>query len=519
MRARRLRAPLALGGRWSLTVRVACVLAAGSIVHPAEVLAGQPGGKRGSAGVAAATATEAKLRYARGRRLVEAGQFRAALDELFVSNRLAPHPSAAFLVAQCLELLGRLDDAFSAYEEYLSHDLTDVEREEGRLALARILGKVARLRVTSSPAGAAIFLDNETLGLYGRTPRTLAASRGEHRLIVKLAGFEPYTQMIHMKRTQELHVHAELIRRQGAVHVSSTPSRARVRLGGEDGPTLGWTPGDLSAPIGRALLHISREGYRPVTTEVSVEEAEPRRLDVVLPPLPPPTGQLRIVSNVSSALVELDGHKVGFSPMVLDVGEGPHGLMVSKDGFRSWTGTVAITRAETNAINVTLEAMLGRVRVIANVPSALVYVDGSETGFAPVVIPLSDGEHQLLVERPGYRPWRGTVASARQRTIVADVLLQPSTQQVGRGPWPWVLLGTTGAAGVSWLGVGLATLESQKDYERAPSNELLDHHHFMQKASNALMGITLGAAVITSAMFLFGEDRRERESSVAISHP
>ena len=75
------------------------------------------------AGARADTATEAKLRFDLGVQLLQQRKVREALGELFVSNRLSPNPNALFNIGLCLESLGREDEAFSTYSEYLAFEV------------------------------------------------------------------------------------------------------------------------------------------------------------------------------------------------------------------------------------------------------------------------------------------------------------------------------------------------------------------------------------------------------------
>src|ERR1700687_2469422 len=92
------------------------------------------------AGVARAdSATEAKLRFDHGLELSARGKVQEALNEFFTSNRLSANSSVMFNIAASLAYLGRFNEAFSAYSEYLAQDLSPTDRAEGEKALARIL--------------------------------------------------------------------------------------------------------------------------------------------------------------------------------------------------------------------------------------------------------------------------------------------------------------------------------------------------------------------------------------------
>lgn len=392
-------------------------------------------------------ATEAAVRFKRGVELYQHGRVREALEQFMVSYRLSPNPNLAFNIGTCFEELKSHDAAFSAYSEYLSFDLSEEEETEGKEALARIIPKVARLTVRSEPPGAAIYLDRETLGQYGTAPRTFAAPPGEHEVILRLTGWVTATRTVELVRGEEVDLSIVLKPRTGMVHVSSTPPGAEVRLTDQDGPRLGETPATIELPIGTRQLHLRLGGHADEVRTVDVQPDETARVLVTHRPLPPRTGRLRILTNVPSALITVDGKEIGFSPLVLE---------------------------------------------------------------------LTEGSHQVRVHQPGYRSWSDRIAIRVGRPLAAEVTLEPEHQEVGRGPLPWALLGTTAVAGLAGLGLSIAALERGADYEAEPGLQLLDQTRSLNVAADVMWGVALLGGAATLASFLFGEARVERSSSATV---
>jgi len=306
---------------------------------------------------AADDATEAKLRFDRGLQYVRKNKVRRALDEFFISNRLSPNPSTAYNIAACLESLDRLDEAFSALSDFMTHDLSSAQREMAAEALARVLPKVARLTVTSSPPGAALFLDRENLGQYGVTPRTLAAKPGPHEVILQLPGYHPARDGVELVRGAETRLELTLTAITGTVLVRSEPAGATVRIEGVAAGPEATTPGRLSVPVGKATLVFSREGHARRLVETMVVAGREATVDAELVPLPPPTGRVRVVTNVASALVSVDSREAGFSPLVAELAEGERELRVDKPGYAAWTGPVSVDAARPTAVEVSLRPL------------------------------------------------------------------------------------------------------------------------------------------------------------------
>jgi hypothetical protein len=327
----------------------------------------------------------------------------------------------------------------------LTHELSVEERQQGEVALARILPKVARLSVTTRPAGAALYLDRKNLGQYGLTPRSIAAAPGKHTVILTLAGHRAVEREVEMVRGLETRVEVELFPLEGRVHVRSTPEGANVALDG--GGVLGVTPVEVSLPIGPRRLLISRTGHEPALREVTIKETELASLEVSLTPLPPPRGRLRVLSNI---------------------------------------------------------------------PSALVSVDDKEAGFTPLLIDLEAGEHRVSVYQPGYRPLVQVAEIAADKILALEVTLEAEQQATGRGPWPWVLLTTSAASGVVGLGLGARALGVAGEYERNPTRELYESGRSLNVAADVMLGIAVLGGAATTALFLFGEDLEERDSSAKV---
>jgi len=371
--------------------------------------------------VMADDAAEARIRFERGYELVQQGKLLEALDQYYVSNRLSPNPNAVFNIAACLETLERQEEAFGAYEEFLTHTLSDEDRAAGEQARARVLPKVARLTVETTPPGAAVYLDRKNLGQYGITPRTLAAPPGEHLLILELAGHHPTSSKVSLELGRETRAQATLRPLTGRVSVRTRPPGARIRLGDAGGRDLGTSPAELELAAGPRRLHLSVEGHDHVLQEVVVRPNETAVVDARLVAHRPPTGRLRLLTNVAAALVVVDGAEAGFSPAVLDLAAGEHEVRVAKPGFLPWTGTVHVDPARPLAGEVTLapeEQETGR----GPWPWALLSATGAATLVAAGLGWLA------LVAADDYRsaPGYDEAMSARDRAaglnVVADVV-------------------------------------------------------------------------------------------------
>jgi outer membrane receptor for ferrienterochelin and colicins len=130
---------------------------------------------------------EAGMRLRGARRLRE---LEAALGDYFESLRRVRSRNVLYNAALVLEQLGRWDDAFNHWSEYLgTAGLTDEEQRDGAAHRDALRPRVAVVRVETEPAGASIWIDRRDLGARGVTPVEIAVPAGEHRLFFEREGW------------------------------------------------------------------------------------------------------------------------------------------------------------------------------------------------------------------------------------------------------------------------------------------------------------------------------------------
>ncbi|NNE17302.1 MAG: PEGA domain-containing protein [Myxococcales bacterium] len=152
---------------------------------------------------------EARVYFEEGNRLFEqANHARTAqrtellqrsLGAYVDSLRIVRSRNALFNAAIVLGELGRNDEAFNYFSEYLAIEgLTEADRENASARRDALRTEVAVLQVTSEPEGALLWVDRKDLAPRGETPIELALPPGEHRAFVEKEGFEP------VERTQTM---------------------------------------------------------------------------------------------------------------------------------------------------------------------------------------------------------------------------------------------------------------------------------------------------------------------------
>jgi hypothetical protein len=133
------------------------------------------------------------------------------------------------------------------------------------------------VRVTSEPAGAMIFVNNEAKGL---TPLDVAGvPLGTHEVRVELAGYEPKTEAIVLSDAAPqaevsvtLSAVATAAPALGSADIQSSPDGATVTIGRK---AVGKTPlRDVKLRPGTHRVEVRKEGYEPYTGSLIVESGK-----------------------------------------------------------------------------------------------------------------------------------------------------------------------------------------------------------------------------------------------------
>jgi tetratricopeptide (TPR) repeat protein len=160
----------------------------------------------GSPVVAAAQATtenaEARTYFEEGNRLYEEASraresqrtklLQRSLEAYVDSLQIVRSRNALFNAAIVLDELGRHDEAFNYFSEYLRIEgLPAADRDDATARRDALRAKVAVLRVVTDPAGALLWVDRKDLAPRGETPIELALPPGKHSTFIEKEGYVP----------------------------------------------------------------------------------------------------------------------------------------------------------------------------------------------------------------------------------------------------------------------------------------------------------------------------------------
>ncbi len=140
---------------------------------------------------------------------------------------------------------------------------------------------------------------------------------------------------------------------------------------------------------------------------------------------------LTLVRSEPAASFYLDGVWVGQGRTIeLELAPGDVAIEARAEGFLSGRRELTLEAAQTKVVQFALiPAASGSVQV-RSVPEADIYVSGFAHGSSPATIPTAEGEHEVFVFRPGFRPETFAVEVKKFRVSRLDVALTPITDNL-----------------------------------------------------------------------------------------
>ena len=184
------------------------------------------------------------------------------------------------------------------------------------------------------------------------------------------------------------------------ISIVTTPPNSQVTLGSE---SLGNPVNKLEFEAGTYQLSVAAEGYDSYTNTLSLSSSTDTSLSVVLLP----QGNLLVDANVPGALISLDRRPVGSAPFNEQLPRGTYTLLVSAEGYMSYSTRVRVQSENETRISADLKKLSTlRVQVI---PDGDLFVDSQAV--APsgesdwIEAPLMPGSHTVRVTHSEYGFW------------------------------------------------------------------------------------------------------------------
>ena len=284
------------------------------------------------------------------------------------------------------------------------------------------------ISVTSDPEGAAIFLNDEDLGL--RTDTVIEnVFPGIHYIRLELPGYRTWEKIFEVSEGKVTFIYHEMEPiAGGAFSVSTIPEGAQIYIDGEMSGVSDTVLYDL--PVGQHRVLLTHEDYADYAAVVTITEGMSQSLFHTFEPIPE-TGRITIASIPPDADVYLNGEFVGTTSLTLnDVTPGTYDIAITKTGYDDWTAEADVAAGKITDIRA--ELIPAEVRLsVGTVPAgAGVYIDGSPAGTSPLEISVSQGVYTIRVEKFGYAVGEQEVEVGSGGATVSFTLVSEAPQAI-----------------------------------------------------------------------------------------
>lgn len=428
-------------------------------------------GLLGSAAPAEAQSSRQMLEMARthmeqGQDLYARGRYVEAAEEFLAAYQAREFSAFLFNAALCYERYGDPARAADYYQRYL-------DREPQASDRAAVTAKITALRAQiAPPQGEAVAAGGAT-GVAGTPPggeagATPSAGSGTEPTppvdpgsTTSSAGSTPEAPPATPPATPPEDMKSLL-----SVQTQPEGATVFVRSGAEVVAT-GPSPFAHTLDEGEYQLSIEHPSYRTVTQPIRVRAG---KVYVVIIEMSQALflGYLRVVSNPPGARVFVDDREAGShpAPYANEIPTGVHRVWVERAGYETVEREVEVGLGEQVELRVDLERVaFGRIRMVANVRPAEVYVDGTRVGNIPYEGELPAGRRRIRVTADGMKDFEQTVTIVRGQVTPIRVRLRPAVER--GNAYATLTFATAGLGGGIALSVLSNRLRDDLDAEQA----------------------------------------------------
>lgn len=210
------------------------------------------------------------------------------------------------------------------------------------------------ISISSSPSGAAIYLDGSYMGT---TPKVIGSvTKGSHVIELNLAGYQERSSTIAVYADQTTYLSWTLTPTSepttGAISVTSTPGGVNIYI---DGQYEGVTPysGSFVIPnlaAGSHTVKATLAGYQDQQTTVTVNSGQTSQASFTMSS-PGSTGTLDVTSVPSGAGVYLNNEYKGITPITIpDLTPGSYTVTMQLTGYQDFSTSATVSAGGSSSV-------------------------------------------------------------------------------------------------------------------------------------------------------------------------
>ena len=290
------------------------------------------------------------------------------------------------------------------------------------------------LSLTTSPAGAAVYIDDT---LVGESPlAAVALAEGARRIRIQMAGYVQLDTVVTLTETSASFQFA--LQEEESLIAEASEESPSATDAEESAPTSTPNETPATSPVVEdtppvqpesSPETVSSDDRQQPSSDTEEQPAETEEAPPVVEEEPvPQVGEVYFVSEPAGATVLLAGQRVGVTPFVLsELQPGRRQVTMRLDGYKDFTTTVRVVVQERRSVNGRLEKIvstLGTLRILVK-PWGNIYIDDklhkAESNIW-YTTKLSPGTYRVRVEHPNLGIWSQdvTLVAGEERTIDYD---------------------------------------------------------------------------------------------------
>jgi formylglycine-generating enzyme required for sulfatase activity len=214
----------------------------------------------------------------------------------------------------------------------LSADIEGMERPQ--VVHGALLPNWADVSITTTPAGAEIFIDDEPTG--AKTPAVVEVLAGEREIRLKAPGHRSHRQRILVDALEQVELApVSLVRADSLLTVRSNPPGAGITLNGR---FQGEAPVELAVQSGvRYRVQAFRSGYAPAERSVELASGAEQTLRFDLERL---TGTLIVQAQPEAARLYVNGRDLGPANQTLTLPTEQHRVEIRLPGYADYAADI-----------------------------------------------------------------------------------------------------------------------------------------------------------------------------------
>jgi hypothetical protein len=168
-----------------------------------------------------------------------------------------------------------------------------------------------------------------------------------------------------------------------------------------------------------------------------VAESPPAEEDL-LAPLVKTGVRVQLGGSLRGARLLVDGKDMGpVLGSLVEVAPGEHTLLVRRPGYREFSRRITLKPGEVQDVSAVLEAVSGIVTVKADVPGAVIFINGEDKGPAPLEgVLLPPGNHDIEARLKGFRTETSRISVRAGKDYTVNLNLRPDTDAVAQSDQP-----------------------------------------------------------------------------------